>query len=341
MRRVLLALLLVTGCVAPTQAAVTNPMGLNQWVPRALIDNLNEVRALGVGAVRVALPWQQVQPNPQQFDWSTTDATVAAARSAGIEVLFTVRSISAWGTAQPPKPGDPYHGASLPKSMSDWQHFVGALALRYAGQGVSYEIENEADTNFWAGSLDDYLTLLKASYAAIKAADPQAVVLASAVGCAIQLTYVTPLQQQNLHGRLDSWLGPILATRAYDVVNVHDYYFPSGPAINSYTFSSYLQHTLDMMAKAGVKNRPVWITETGFVSGSVPIGRRVDDGSPQKQAAWLSDAFRQAAQFGVERTFWLFLRDAGGTGYFDSMGLDDAQAQPKPAHQAYVNAGRH
>ena len=192
---VLAAVLLAAGFAAPATAD-TNPKGLNQWELRALPDNAAQVHDLGVGIVRVDLPWQQVEPNPQQLVWKNVDTIVQTARTNGIAVLFTLRSISSWGTSIPAAPRDLYHHASLPKSMADWQRFVGAVASRYAGQGVSYEIENEVDTNFWAGTLADYLALLKASYAAIKAADPKALVLHSALGCGIVFDQETNSQQR-------------------------------------------------------------------------------------------------------------------------------------------------
>ena len=66
----------------------------------------------------------------------------------------------------------------------------------------------------------------------------------------------------------DSWLQPILSTKKFDVVNVHNYYFPSDIVANGVTFRSYLEHIRDLMKKSGLGDRPIWITETGFVSVS-------------------------------------------------------------------------
>jgi hypothetical protein len=51
--------------------------------------------------------------------------------------------------------------------------------------GVHYETENEVNSNFWAGSLTDYLRLLETSHRAIKAVDPDARVLPSAMACGV------------------------------------------------------------------------------------------------------------------------------------------------------------
>jgi hypothetical protein len=61
---------------------------------------------------------------------------------------------------------------------------------------------------------------------------------------------------------------------------VHDYYFPLELAVNGWTFLSYLQHIAELAQEAGVKEKPVWITETGFISAPVQTNGRVDEGTP-------------------------------------------------------------
>ena len=134
----------------PALAEPVSIKGLNSWVLASLPDNLQQVRDLGVSTVRVDLPWEQVEPMPNQFDWQKVDRVIEAAHAGNIQVLFTLRSISSWGTAVKADPKDLYHHASHPKSMADWERFVRSLAQRYKGQGVHYEIENEVNTDFWS-----------------------------------------------------------------------------------------------------------------------------------------------------------------------------------------------
>jgi polysaccharide biosynthesis protein PslG len=338
--RPLLHFLVLLALGGPVLAEPVTIKGLNTWVLAALPDNLQQVRDLGVSTVRVDLPWEQVEPMPNQFDWQKLDRIMEAAHGGDIQVLFTLRSISSWATAVKADPKDLYHHASRPKSMADWERFVQNLAQRYKGQGVHYEIENEVNANFWAGSLADYLDLLKASYRVIKAEDPEAKVLASAMACGVILNPKTPLERQRMDARHDEWLEAILATKAFDVINVHDYYFPEGPEVNGWSFQGYLQHILAFTEGFDVADRPVWITELGYVSRPVVTGGRTDNGSPEKQAAWLTAAVQQAQALGVERAFWLFLRDAPNTGYFGSMGLLGAGNVPRPAWQAYKAIGQ-
>jgi hypothetical protein len=324
---------------APAMADPSAIRGLNTWLLGSLPQTLGLVSELGVSTVRVDLPWEQAEPARGQFDWRKVDQVVAAARSANIQVLFTLRSISSWGTIRKADRNDLYHHATHPKSMADWQQFVTSLAGRYRGQGIHYEIENEVNSDFWSGSLADYLDLLKASYALIKATDPQALVLHSAMACGVTFNPKTPSARQKLAAHHDDWLRPILATGAFDVINVHDYYFPLGPEVNGWNFESYLDRTLTLVQEAGIHDKPVWITELGYIGRPVTTNGRADDATPDQQATRLTEAYRQAAARGVERAFWLFLRDAPNAGYFGPMGLRGADDVPHPAWRAYQAIG--
>jgi len=215
--------------------------------------------------------------------------------------------------------------------MKEWVHFVEILANRYQGQGVNYEIENEVnEVAFWKGTLKEYLELLEAGYDAIKKADPKAKVLPSAMGCGIIRSLQLGSGGQKEWKWHDSWLEPILSTKKFDAVSVHNYYYPSEIVANGLTFRSYLEHIRDIMKKSGSGNFPVWITETGFVSLPAGAGGRKDNGSYEKQAQWLTEAYQQAFESGVERIFWSLLRDRKEP-YFGSMGLADAKGAPRPA----------
>ena len=203
------------------------------------------------------------------------------------------------------------------------------------GQALNYEIENEVNGGaFWKGTLEEYLELLKTGYDVIKKVDPQAKVLPSAMGCGIVGHFQLDLVQQEAWKRHDGWLQSILSTKKFDVVNVHNYYFPSDIVANGLTFRIYLEHIRDLMKKSGVGDRPIWITETGYVSSPTDASGRMDHGSPEKQAKWLTEAYEQAFEFGVTRIYWLLLRDRNEP-YFGSMGLADKKGNPRPAWDAF------
>lgn len=295
---------------------------------------MKDIHKLGVGILRVPLQWKVVEPQPGKFDWSKTDRIVEGVYPKKVEILFTLRSISSWGTKKRTQGRGIYHSGSAPTDMRQWNEFVTELANRYKGRGVYYEIENEVNgQTFWDGTQEEYVELLKESYRSIKSADPQTKVLSSAMGCGIVRNFPTGNVQNEMQKRHDGWLKAILSTKAFDVISVHDYYFPSEIVANGFTFRSYLEHIRDLMKEAGAGDHPIWITETGYVSRPTDAGARVDNGSPEKQAKWLEEAYQQAFSFGVERVFWLLLRDHAEA-YFGSMGLADAQGKSRPSWDA-------
>ncbi|MGZ3514983.1 MAG: cellulase family glycosylhydrolase [Thermodesulfobacteriota bacterium] len=305
-------------------------LGVNTTLP-TYEEDIKYLKDLGVGAIRVPLQWQFIKIRPGEYDWSDVDRLLKAAQTKQINVLFTIRTTFAVG----PQKHRPRKGAIQinPPSMDmkEWVHFVEILANRYQGQGVNYEIENEVnEAAFWKGTLEEYLELLKAGYDAVKKADPKAKVLPSAMGCGIIRNLQLGSGGQKAWKWHDSWLEPVLSTKKFDAVSVHDYYFPSEIVANGLTFRSYLEHIRDIMKKSGSGNLPIWITETGFVSLPADVGGRTDKGSYERQAQWLTEAYQQAFEFGVERIYWLLLRDRKEP-YFGSMGLADAKGDRRPA----------
>ncbi|MBI5440037.1 MAG: cellulase family glycosylhydrolase [Deltaproteobacteria bacterium] len=296
-----------------------------------LVDQeLGAAREAGIGTIRLPVPWQAIEPSDGHFDWKQLDAVVERARGQGVQTLLQIVSISSWGTTKQSQKKGLYNSASMPKDMAKWKNFVSAVAGRYKGKQVHYEIGNEVSAPaFWQSSREDYLQFLRDSYAAIKAADPRAVVLPSAMSCGVTRNFSGPEvpQFKELH---DEWLLAILSTKAFDAVNVHNYYFPSQVVANGFTFQSYMEHIRALMRQAGVSDKPIWVTETGFPARPTQAGKRTDPGSPEKQAQWLQEMAAASPGLGIERLFWILLRDREEA-YFGGMGLADSHGNPRPA----------
>jgi len=319
---------------APAQEA--RRLGVNTTL-RTYEQDIKYVKELGVGAIRVPLQWQFIKIRPGEYDWSDVDRFLKAAQTKQIDVLLTIRTTFVPRKSRPRRGVIEINPTSM--DMKEWAHFVEILANRYQGQGVNYEIENEVnEASFWQGTLEEYLELLKTGYEAIKKIDPKAKVLPSAMGCGMTRSLQLGSGGQKAWKWHDSWLEPVLSTKKFDAVSVHDYYFPSEIVANGLTFRSYLEHIRDIMKKSGSGNFPIWITETGFVSLPADTGGRNDKGSYGKQAQWLTEAYQQAFEFGVERIYWSLLRDRKEP-YFGSMGLADAKGDRRPAWNALSQLG--
>ena len=321
------------------QAQEARRLGLNTTL-RTFGEEIKSIQELGVGIIRVPLQWQLVKIRPGEYDWSAIDRLVKAAQTKQIDILFTIRTTFREETKKHKRQRGVTQIEHPSVDREHWVHFVETLANRYRGQGINYEIENEVNGKaFWKGTLEEYLELLKAAYDVIKKADPKAKVLSSAMGCGIVRNFQLEVLRQEAWKWHDSWLQPILSTKKFDVVNVHNYYFPRDIVANGLTFRSYLEHIHDLMKKSGLGDRPIWITETGYVSAPTATSGRMDNGSYEKQAKWLTEAYQQAYELGVERIYWLLLRDRKEP-YFGSMGLADAKGNPRPAWDVLHQLGK-
>jgi hypothetical protein len=326
-------ILLLSGWVLHSEAQESKRIGLNTTL-RSVADEIKPIKELGVNIMRVPLQWQLIRIRPGEYDWSGVDRLIKGAQTKQIEILFNIRTTFQQDAQKRKAQRAPAQIKSGSVDIEPWLHFIETLANRYRGQGISYEIENEVNqANLWKGTLEEYLELLKASYDIIKKADPQAKVLPPAMSCGILRNFQPEVVRQEALKWHDKWLQAILSTRKFDVVNIHDYYFPSEIVANGFTFRGYLEHVQGVMKKLGLGDRLIWITETGFVSKPTETSGRVDQGSPEKQAKWLTETYQQAFEFGVEKIYWLLLNDRKEP-YFGSMGLADAKGNPRPACDA-------
>lgn len=314
-------------------AADKNFFGINTTSKSFSRDN-KEAASLGLGIMRIVVSWKALEPKPGNYAWQNSDKAVSDAHNSGTQLLLQLMCISDWGTVAPAQERGIYHSASMPKDISQWTDFLKALATRYKGQGVSYEIGNEVNAvAFWNGTKEEYAEFLKASYNAIKSVDSQSAVLPSAMACGVTKGLNTSASPESLKAH-DDYLKVILATGAFDAVNMHNYYFPSDVIINQFTFQSYLEHFHKLMDECGVSTKPIWITETGYPSQPVDTqGAKTNESPAAQQARWLKEAYSQAMAAKVERMFWILMYDREES-YFGSMGLIDSKEQKRPAWQA-------
>jgi hypothetical protein len=87
------------------------------------------------------ITWATIQPSRGVFDWSWMDAEVAKARLKTQVVVFTLGQTPRWASSGPDVPSVYGNGlGSPPANNADWRTFVDALARRYRGTIVAYEV---------------------------------------------------------------------------------------------------------------------------------------------------------------------------------------------------------
>jgi hypothetical protein len=180
-------------------------------------------------------------------------------------------------------------------SFGDWTLLVRCVAKRFAGRIAAYEIWNEpllANFQYGVqdGSATNYARLLRIAYREIKAADPQAQVIALG-GSDL---YAGAGHEDRL-ARARAFTKELVAAGApqsADAISLHAY--PWG-TYGSRIWASYAR---ELAFHADAWQLPVWITETGHRANE-----------PGSQSAYLREAYTLFAAAGVERVFWFALTD--------------------------------
>jgi hypothetical protein len=150
--------------------------------------------------------------------------------------------------------------------MADFGNFMTALATRYKGQVAAYEIWNEPNLNYEWGYLEPdpaaYTEMLKIAYAAVKKADPDALVISGGLA-------TTGDGSETAYGDLAFLQGMYEAGArgSFDAFGSHPYAYGLSPDDSQADGLSLdrvvAQH--ELMAANGDGQTPIWITETGWV----------------------------------------------------------------------------
>lgn len=311
--------------VAPAaQAAPADPAGFGLHV---LADPAkNPVPATPYGAVRIwdiGVTWGKVQMTSKKYWWTGLDQAINNARAQGVKPLYVLGSTPKWVAGSCKKGSYPNKGAACVPNMGDWKAWVTAVAKRYKGKGVAYQIWNEANlSTMWSGSPQQLADLTKAAKQIIRKYDSTATVVSASTTVRLTASYDKFFPAYLKALKQDGW--PV------DVYAVHLY--PDGTGTPA-TRADYIATVQADLAKAGAPARPLWDTEVnyGFAGpGSVP-GVNIDGDTA---AAYVSQTYLDDLRLGVARAYWysytltpysrggvqLMAGTAGTTGYATTYG---------------------
>lgn len=326
---------------APAQAVETGvvidgPEGLSQ-------QSVHQVAGLGVGWVRVFAAWNIFEPNRGHLNEPEIDTLEAglAALPKGTKVIVDVVNTPEWAS----KSSNP---VMPPSDAGDYARFVGTMAKRFAGRVSAWEIWNEEDASLWWASGPDpaaYTALLKASYHAVKAADPSAtVVLGGLTGNDYE--FLSQLYADGAKGYFDA-----VAVHTDTICDVEspDEILRNGRSdqrINRWSFLGY--RTVHEVMLAHGDDSPIWMTELGWSTDTQVCdsgawaGQKPAGVSPQQQATFLLQAYHCLAQDPyVQVGIWYGLQDTEPFGTpRGSYGLLGPNLQAKPAYGALAEYDR-
>lgn len=301
---------------------------------------------LGLQWVKLQVRWYFMEPQPGQIDWSMLDSAIDAACGNGLRVMLSVVAAPDWTRANP-LPAE--FGEAPPDDYQLYADFVGKLIDRYPGKIAAIEVWNEANLerewNVASGvNAADFAQLQRIAYEAIKARDPNIIVIAGApaptgINCSgswpacgggrpVVVDDATFLRQFIAAGGLNyaDCMGthsngtnlPPTADGANPPANTgYTFTGPWSTPHYSWALRSQVETYARIMQEAGI-NKPQCITEFGYaaaVDGAFPEGYGfAADVSEQEQGQYLVEAFNWMRDSGLVQMAFLFNLDYGPKG---------------------------
>jgi hypothetical protein len=238
--------LLLSACVAyaaPSLPELPIPQcfGVNiHFVDKDLPDHIALLKKAGFGWVRRDLNWEFVERKKGVYDFSEFDKLIDATADANIRVV----AILDYGNPLYDKGASPIS----PQARAAFARFAAAAATHYAGKGIVWEIYNEPNWTFWKPKpdVDQYIALADEATAAIRAADPDAIIVGPALAGPI-----TDRKYENAHFKSLAFLNHILAMptiREWSAITLHPYRNKEAPE----TASLQLEQARGILRQHGI-----------------------------------------------------------------------------------------
>jgi spore germination protein YaaH len=293
--------------------------------------NIAHIQALGFHWVKFQMPWKDVEPSSGNYQWGTWDDIIGTYSGAGIKVLLSIPKAPDW--ARPA--GDNRSVEGPPADYGTLARFLGEVAQRYKGRVQAIEVWNEQNLWYEGGGSpmppEQYVAMLGAAYQAIKAADPNMVVVSGAPtpagdvgGAAIDdINYLNAMYAAGLKNVSDA-IGAhpsgynCPATGDWQTITDPTATNFRGPFDNrhhSWCFRGTMEGYRNVMVANGDNAKTIWPTEFGWaVSGNPHPGYEYAlDNTYEEQAQWIVEAYQQAKSWGWVGSMFLWNLDYGVT----------------------------
>jgi len=315
--------------------ADVNPFGVNTFLeqevkPERRERQVREIAEAGFTWIRQQFPWEDIEHHakgdftdrrndlngdgiPDTISaWDKYDSIVDLVEKYHLNMLVRLSAPPNW--SQPP--GTPDSSFAPPADFQDFVDFAVAVAARYRGRLRYYQIWNEPNLYPEWGeqtvNAEAYTDLLCRTYAALKAVDPQIVVVTGALGPTVDLSGVNASDILYLQRMYQAGAGD-----CFDVLSVQGYGLWSGPTdrrLRQVTIN-FQRHLWirDVMVAHGDADKAIWISEAGWnpVPDDPAIADRDRYGrvTDAQAAEWAPLAYQRAQEewpwIGVI-TYWFF-----------------------------------
>jgi hypothetical protein len=295
-------------------------------------SQLEAVRNLHGKIVRIEVNWARLEPREQgAYDADTlksVDRIVDSAAARGIKVVMFVDRTPCWASTYNKKdcsgPDNVINDFATTRYQPETAEQVVPvstfLVQRYGAKLAAYEVWNEPDQanqKYWAGpnKVVNYVALMKALYAPLKAANPALQVLGG-----------------SFVGANGAWLKAMYAAGA------KGYY--DGLAVHFYDLPLYSLKQTRAVQLANGDTKPMWLSEFGWTSCQGAKGHTAGVDHPcvtqSTQAAALADVFRAIAHTDwISSAVMYTLKDSDAAYQF---GLISRRGARKPAYKSVRSA---
>ena len=301
--RVALLALLIAGC--PARAAelpepvLPQGVGVNIHFVRGRARDLDLIAAGGFKVVRMDFSWGATERKRGEYDWSAYDDLTAELEKRGLRAVYILDYSNVLYEEEIVSENPVTHrtvrdtaSPQHPESVAAFACWAAAAAKHYRGRHVLWEIWNEPNIGFWKPRPDvkQYAALCLATCKAVRAADPDA-------------TVVAPATSQVPAEFLESlFAAGVLAD--LDAVSVHPYRQPDRPPETAAEDYRKLRRLIERHAPDDKKQLPILSGEWGYSSHTKGV-------SPETQAAYLARMQLANLLAGVPLSIWYDWQDDG------------------------------
>ena len=238
-------------------------VSLEQYSEAELTQALKLLKAAGFHWLRQRIPWEEMQPAPEQFQWERWDRLIARAAQEGFEIIAVLDGSPLWARAAVDR-DNPLAPPAEAKSYGEW---AGAFAARYGSSLRAYQIWDEP--NIWphggkqGADPARYVGLLQAASTAIRQADPDAWIISAGLAPTVEESERNRSDVLYLQGMYDSG-----AAAHFDILGAKPYGFWSGPEDRltdkgTLNFSRLIL-LREIMRQRGDSEKPIWAVEMGW-----------------------------------------------------------------------------
>lgn len=286
--------------------------------------------ASGAGFARIAMEWVNVEPDdvdPSEYSWAYYDWLYGQLAQRGLTPLVRIQKCPQWAC-------NDATGPILDHSYTAFGQFMGAVAARYSQPPYNvhlYEFWNEPDGSGgpnnqvgWGMHPDKYVHMLQQAYTAVKAVDPQSVLVMGGLAYDQWYDEGGPFNPDFLPGVLDNGGAQYLDAAAFHYYSNNSHGW-TNIGLKADSFRA-------VMSAHGAPNLPIISTEGGLTSAAEY------NSSEQKQAQFLVQMLAQGSAHGLSGVTWFTDRDvanpAPGLEIHAKAGLLRTDNSIKPSYRA-------